>query len=124
MLSDLPQELLKLIFTTLDQENLRACTLVSLPLVAPSQRSIFRSLAIWIPDGDLPKAQALFSSVPHITGYVRELKVQLEDKEALSSQNGVLASILPSFPHLECLSIKGRFRPIQWNDMTLPLQSD
>jgi hypothetical protein len=52
---------------------------------------------------------------------VRELKVQLEDEEALSSQNSVLASILPSFPHLECLSIKGR--PIPRNDMTLPLQS-
>ncbi|KAJ7810515.1 hypothetical protein B0H14DRAFT_1486231 [Mycena olivaceomarginata] len=123
MLSDLPQELLELIFTALDQESLRACALVSSPLVAPSQRSIFRSLAIRIPDGDIPKAQALLSSAPHVTGYVRELKVRLEDEEALSSQNGVLASILPSFPHLECLSIKGWFGPIRWNDMTLPLQS-
>ncbi|KAJ7842197.1 hypothetical protein B0H14DRAFT_3456957 [Mycena olivaceomarginata] len=123
MLSDLPQELLELIFTALDQESLRACALVSSSLVAPSQRSIFRSLAIRIPDGDIPKAQALLSSAPHVTGYVRELKVRLEDEEALSSQNGVLASILPSFPHLECLSIKGWFGPIRWNHMTLPLQS-
>ncbi|KAJ7871182.1 hypothetical protein B0H14DRAFT_3439643 [Mycena olivaceomarginata] len=124
MLSDLPQELLELIFTALDQESLRACALVSSSLVAPSQRSIFRSLAIRIPDGDLPKAQALLSSAPHVTGYVRELKIELEGREALSSRNGVLASILPSFPHIECLGIKGRLGlSVEWNDMTLPLQS-
>ncbi|KAJ7783384.1 hypothetical protein B0H14DRAFT_3507145 [Mycena olivaceomarginata] len=36
----------------------------------------------------------------------------------------VLASILPSFPHLECLGIKGRLGlSVKWNDMILPLQS-
>jgi hypothetical protein len=55
---------------------------------------------------------------------VRELKIELEGEEALSSQNGVLASILPSFPHIECLGIKGRLGlSVEWNDMTLPLQS-
>ncbi|KAJ7360858.1 hypothetical protein DFH08DRAFT_842394 [Mycena albidolilacea] len=123
MLSGLPQELLELILAYLDVKSLHACALVSSALIAPSQRSIFRSLAIRIPDGDIPKAQALFSSAPHVMGYVHELKVELEDEEALSSQNGLLASILPSFQRLESLSIKGRSGPIQWNDMTLPLQS-
>jgi hypothetical protein len=55
---------------------------------------------------------------------VRELKIELEGREALSSRNSVLASILPSFPHLECLGIKGRLGlSVEWNDMILPLQS-
>ncbi|KAJ7238765.1 hypothetical protein B0H12DRAFT_89755 [Mycena haematopus] len=117
-LPDLPQELLELILFDLDADSLRACALVSSPLLPPSQRLIFRSLVISY--ADIPKAQSLFAAAPHILGYVCDLLIELEP--SLSLQNSVIASILSSFPHLQCLTIKGK-GVVEWEDMTLPLRS-
>ncbi|KAF7347178.1 hypothetical protein MVEN_01472500 [Mycena venus] len=117
MLSTLPQELVEKILLALDVESLRACSLVSSVFLFPSQRLIFRSLIIYY--ADIPKAQSLFAAAPHLLGYVRDVRVGLEI--SLSAQNGLLASILSSFHHLECLTIDGE--SVEWDDMTLPLQS-
>ncbi|KAJ7871184.1 hypothetical protein B0H14DRAFT_223914 [Mycena olivaceomarginata] len=123
MLSHLPQELIELILSYLDVKSVLACALLSSSLVAPSQRLIFRKLVIRIPHPDSPDSdtEASFAAASHISRYVRDLKVHLNSEaESFASHNGMLASILPSFHHLQGLSIKGRFG---WNDMTLPLQS-
>jgi len=101
----------------LDVECLRACSLVSSPLLVPSQRLIFRSLSLDY--DDIPKAQSLFAVAPHILEYVHDVRVVLQ--HSLSAQHGVLAAILTSFPHLECLTISGG--TIEWNDMAFPLRS-
>ncbi|KAJ6457268.1 hypothetical protein C8R45DRAFT_1081919 [Mycena sanguinolenta] len=117
MLFDLPQELIEFILADLDTDSLRACALVSCPLLSPSQRLIFRSLVV--PYADIPKAQSLFAASSHILDYVHKLEIELEP--SLTSQNGAIASLLPLFPNLECLTIMGK--TIQWMDMTLPLHS-
>jgi hypothetical protein len=108
MLSHLPQELIELLFDDLDVENLRACALVSSSLVVRSQRLIFRSLVIRIPHPDfsVSVAEALFAVASHIPRYVRDLTVHLDplEAESFAPQSNLLASILPSFHHLECLS--------------------
>ncbi|KAJ7360871.1 hypothetical protein DFH08DRAFT_1074021 [Mycena albidolilacea] len=129
--SHLPQELIEPIFDDLDVKSLCACTLLSSSLVAPSQRLIFRSLVIRIPHPDFPVsvAEALFAGASHILRYVRDLTVHLNSEaESFVPQSNLLASILPSFHHLECLSIKGplgtsELEFLGWDDTMLPLQS-
>ncbi|KAF7347190.1 hypothetical protein MVEN_01473800 [Mycena venus] len=114
----LPQELIELVLAALDVESLHACSLVSLVFLAPSQALIFRSLVIHY--ADIPKAQSLFATAPHLLRYVRDLEIELQ--VTLSEQNPVLASILSSFHHLECLTISGG--GVEWDyEVTLPLQS-
>ncbi|KAF7347201.1 hypothetical protein MVEN_01475000 [Mycena venus] len=120
MLSDLPQELIEKILVALDVECLRSCSLVSSSLLAPSQRVIFRSLLI--PNACFPKAQSLFAAAPHISGYVRDLHVELLPKVSPQNQNGVLSFILTSCHHLQFLCVGGRTLA-EWDDMPLPLQS-
>ncbi|KAJ7631704.1 hypothetical protein DFH06DRAFT_1223956 [Mycena polygramma] len=112
----LPQELIELILSELDVDHLRVCALLSSQLLAPSQRLIFRALVIHYED--ITKAQSLFAAAPHLLDYVRDLQVKLE--ASLHMQNGVLASILASFHHLDSLSLEGI---VEWKDLLLPLQS-
>ncbi|KAJ6479273.1 hypothetical protein C8R47DRAFT_1286040 [Mycena vitilis] len=112
----LPQELIESILFELDAESLRVCALLSSQFLSPSQRLIFRALVIHYED--ISKAQTLFATAPRLSDYVHHLQIKLE--ASLQMQNGLLASILTSFHHLDSLSVDGI---VEWKDLLLPLQS-
>ncbi|KAJ6541590.1 hypothetical protein B0H19DRAFT_1173724 [Mycena capillaripes] len=97
MLWKLPQELIDAVLAELDVESLCLCALVCSQLLVPSQRLIFHSLVISY--ADIPSAQSLFAVASHISGYVRNLEIELE--VSLSAQN----------------------RTVEWKHLNLPLQS-
>ncbi|KAJ7761177.1 hypothetical protein DFH07DRAFT_1059861 [Mycena maculata] len=113
----LPQELLDKIIGHLDRPSLRACSLVSSPFRIPTQRLVFQSLVI--PYIDSPKAESLLTESAHISGYVRDLQIELVP--FLSFHNQSIASILSILYRVERMSIQGR--DTSWDDMPYRLQT-
>ncbi|KAF7360200.1 hypothetical protein MVEN_00748700 [Mycena venus] len=118
MLLKLPQELIDLILVHLPKKSLRACALVASSLLVPSQRLIFRSLAL--NNKHIPKAHSLLSTTSHIPAYVRTLQVALH-ASLHSAHDDVFASILALLPNLKAFFLSGC--DVEWNQMSLSLQT-
>ncbi|KAJ7254592.1 hypothetical protein C8J57DRAFT_1518728 [Mycena rebaudengoi] len=110
-MDSVPPEILGAIFELVeDVISLRACALVTPSFVAPSQRSIFRSLRV-PPRGAetsdsriLAALEAHLAAYPHLSSYVQDFTFFIPD---LAHEGLALASILGSLTNITRLVIYG-----------------
>ncbi|KAJ7023041.1 hypothetical protein C8F04DRAFT_542127 [Mycena alexandri] len=100
---ELPQELINAIVDEVSDSSLMACSLTSTVFVAPSQRRLFRQLALT----DLPtyqRAARLLVFSPHLGRHVRSLAVHIT---GIPRNFSLLRNILGYFLDVERVAIVG-----------------
>ncbi|KAJ6562133.1 hypothetical protein B0H19DRAFT_1259730 [Mycena capillaripes] len=116
----LPQELIDAIVSLVDDsESLKACSLVSTAFVAPAQRIILRSLYIEQTSSSsrrsgrneqailsIHRAHAALQASPHISSYIRELKIRVYAPLS-DTQQTLLEHILFAASSIEILELSG-----------------
>jgi hypothetical protein len=111
-MSPLPQELFDAIIDEIhDKETLKACALVGSSFLPPSQRRIFRKVALGLGRHSRDTAAALAES-PHLVSYIRDLSLFMPS----TVPNSVaVAGVLRSAQNIESLVVFGRAASVNWN---------
>ncbi|KAJ7465874.1 hypothetical protein FB451DRAFT_1561218 [Mycena latifolia] len=112
-------------FENQDYASLHACSLVARAFVAPTQRHLFRRLALTRQNRALNEARAkvaqrsaLLSSSPHLATYVRDLTLQID---LFSDVSAPLISLLPLLSSIKRLVIRGGAR--KWGELPADLRT-
>ncbi|KAJ7443566.1 hypothetical protein FB451DRAFT_1556750 [Mycena latifolia] len=112
-------------FENQDYASLHACSLVARAFVAPTQRYLFRRLALTRQNRALSEARpkvaqrsAALRSNPHLATYVRDLTLQID---LFSDNSPLLISLLPLLTSIKRLAIRDGAR--KWGELPADIRA-